>query len=110
VKATARALNPLAEEDARLLEAVARDGFAIAGFRNQDIRTLLHAADPEDATERKRQSAAVTRRLRLLVVHGLIRNVPRTHRYLLSSEGRRTLPALIAARQADATRLTQLAG
>jgi hypothetical protein len=106
----ARALNPLAEEDARLLEAVARGEFAIAGFRNRDIRPLLHGADPEDAAERKRQSAAVTRRLRLLVAHGLIRKVPRTHRYLLSSEGRRTLPALIAARQADATRLTQLAG
>jgi hypothetical protein len=106
----ARALNPLAEEDAALLESVARGEFAMSGFRNRDIRSLLHGAEPEEKTERKRQSAAVTRRLRLLVAHRLIRKVPHTHRYVLTSTGRRTLPALISARQADATRLAQLAG
>lgn len=106
----ARALNPLAEEDARLLEAVARGEFAISGFRNRDIRVLLYGADPREAAERKRQSSAVTRRLRLLAAHGLIRKVAHTHRYVLSSTGRRTLPALITARQADTTRLAQLAG
>lgn len=106
----ARALNPLAEGDAALLESVARGEFAISGFRNRDIRGLLYGAAPQDAAERKRQSSAVTRRLRLLVAHRLIRKVPHTHRYVLTSAGRRTLPALISARQADATRLAQLAG
>jgi hypothetical protein len=106
----ARALNPLATDDANLLEAVARGEFAISGFRNRDVRGLLFGAEPTDASERKRQSTAVTRRLRMLRAHGLIKKVPHTHRYVLTKTGRNTIPALIAARQADTTRLTQLAG
>lgn len=106
----ARALNPLAADDAALLEAVARGEFAISGFRNRDIRGRLFGAEPTDAAERKRQSTVVTRRLRMLRAHGLIKKVPHTHRYVLTKTGRETLPALIAARQADTTRLTQLAG
>jgi hypothetical protein len=33
-----RALNPLADEDVRLLEAVSRGDFLISGFRNRDLR------------------------------------------------------------------------
>jgi hypothetical protein len=106
----ARALNPLATDDARLLEAVARGEFMISGFRNRDIRGLLFGAEPTDRKEFKRQSTAVTRRLRMLRAHGLIKKVPHTHRYVLTKTGRQTLPALIAARQADTTQLAQLAG
>jgi len=106
----ARALNPLAADDARLLEAVARGEFAISGFRNRDIRSLLFGAEPADSVKRKCQSTSVTRQLRLLRLHGLIRKIPHTHRYVLTKTAQNTLPALIAARQADTNQLAQLAG
>lgn len=102
-----RALNPLAPPDASLLQAVSRGEFLLNGFRNRDLRALLYPPAPADHDPQadKRLSAAVTRKLRLLRAHGLIRKVPKTHRYMLSDKGRRTISALIAARQADTQRL-----
>ena len=104
----ARALNPLNEEDARLLEAVNRGEFAINGLRNRDLRKLLFG---EEATkeETRRQSAKVTRMLRMLRAHGVIRKVPKTHRYQITTKGRAQLMALLAARQANIEALTKAA-
>jgi hypothetical protein len=102
-----RALNPLAEADAALLAAVSRGEFALNGFRNRDLRPLLYGTRPVSPADVKRQSAAVTRRLRLLRAHGLIHKVAHTHRYVLSDSGRKGITALLAARQADAATLLQ---
>jgi hypothetical protein len=104
-----RALNPLAAEDAALLEAVSRHEFLINGLRNRDLRPLLYGPDPPDAAAKRRRSAAVTRKLRLLRAHGLIHKVAKTHRYLVSEAGRRIITALLAARNAHADQLTQCA-
>jgi hypothetical protein len=101
----ARALNPLADADARLLTAVSRGEFALNGFRNRDLRPLLFGDRPVEAVLAKRQSAAVTRQLRLLRAHHLIRKVARTHRYVLSALGQKVIAALLAARKADAATL-----
>lgn len=105
----ARAMNPLGAEDAKLLEAVARGEFVLNGFRNRDLRPLLYGAASTDAATLRRQSAAVTRQLRLLRAHGLIRKVPRTHRYMVSEKGRIAITALLAARQADTATLAKAA-
>jgi hypothetical protein len=104
----ARALNPLAAADAQLLEAVNRGEFAINGLRNRDLRVLLfgEAATPAEA---KRQSAKVTRLLRLLRAHGVIQKVAKTHRYQVTPTGRAQLTALLAARRASSEALTQAA-
>jgi hypothetical protein len=104
-----RALNPLAAEDAALLEAVSRHEFLINGLRNRDLRPLLYGPDPPDAAAKRRRSAAVTRKLRLLRAHGLIHKVAKTHRYMVSEAGRRIITALLAARNAHADQLTQCA-
>jgi hypothetical protein len=100
----ARALNPLAKADARLLEAVNRGEFAINGFRNRDLRNLLFAK-AKDGAQARQQSARVTRQLRLLRAHGLIHKVPKTHRYQLSPHGVDVINALLAARQASTAKL-----
>src|ERR1700682_4422799 len=97
----ARGLNPLAAADVRLLETVARGDFLIHGFRNRDLRPFLNGTQQVSASEQRRQSAAVTRQLRLLRAHGLIQKVSKTHRYLLTEKGQRSISALLAARQAD---------
>jgi hypothetical protein len=103
-----RALNPWSAKDARLLELINRGEFAINGFRNRDLRAMLH---PKKATqeEEKRRTGRITRHLRLLRAHGLIHKVPGTHRYVVSPKGRKLITALMTARQADVDALTKLA-
>ena len=98
-----RPLNPLAPEDVALLEAIGRGEDALNGFRNRDVRQRLYGDAP--AVERKRQSAKVTRLLRLLRGHGLIAKVPKTHRYQMTDQGRRCVTALLSARQATTQEL-----
>ena len=102
-----RALKPLGAEDARLLEAVSRGEFLVNGVRNRDLRPLLLDKVGSSAAERKRQTAAVTRQIRLLRAHGILRKVPKSHRYQVTATGRTLLTALAAARQADTKKLTQ---
>jgi hypothetical protein len=103
-----RALNPLGADDARLLEAVGRGEWLVAGFRNRDIRRALYG-EAADAATRRRQAGRVTRLLGLLRAHGLIKKVPRTHRYLLTVEGTSLIPALLAANNATLQQLTSAA-
>jgi hypothetical protein len=107
---SARALNPLADEDVALLEAINRGEFMMNGFRNRDLRSLLFAHAPASTPEEaKRQSAKVTRLLRLLRAHGVITKVPKTHRYQMSAAGRSKVTALLAARQANTDHLLNAA-
>jgi hypothetical protein len=103
-----RALRPFEADDARLLAAVTRGEFAIHGFRNRDLRTLLYGAC-DDPSQTKRQAGKITRQLRLLRAHGLIQKVSQTHRYALTDFGRTAITALQAAKQADTKKLVQLA-
>jgi hypothetical protein len=105
----ARALNPLSPDDARLLEAVGRGELTIGGLRNRDLRRCLFHDEGAPHEERRRRAAAVTRKLALLRAHRLVRKVPRTHRYLVTREGRTVLTALAAARNASTASLTRLA-
>ena len=102
-------INPLAPQDGALLRAIGRGEWAVTGFRNRDLCRCLYGAKPKDARCARRQSAAMSRRLRLLRAHGLIRKIPRTHRYSLSEQGRNLVTALVAAQQADTQKLTALA-
>jgi hypothetical protein len=104
-----RALQPLAAADGALLAAVARGEFAVNGFRNRDLRAILHGEVPSDPAIAKRQAARITRQLRLLRGHGLIRKIPRTHRYQLTISGRTTITAILVAQQTNIQHLAQLA-
>jgi hypothetical protein len=103
-----RALNPWGEKDAALLQAVSRGEYAINGLRNRDIRRQLWAKT-SSAQLQQRRAAAVTRQLRLLRAHGLLRKVSGTHRYVLTENGRKIVTALLSARQADVEQLSALA-
>ena len=100
-----RALQPLGR-DATLLRVLSRGQWTIAGFRNRDLRPLLYPSQPQDKRAVRRRSTAISRKLRLLRAHGLIRKLPHTHRYLLTESGRAVLTALVAAQEASAQKLT----
>ena len=103
-----RALNPWSEQDGALLEAISRGEFTINGLRNRDLQKLFYPGKHKPA-QRRRQSAAITRKLAWLRAHGLIRKVSGTHRYTLTQNGRRIITALLAARRADVDQLTRMA-
>jgi len=92
-----RALHLLATDDLRLLRVVGRGEFVVNGLRNRDVRGLLFGPAGADAAEAKRQSAVVTRKLRLLRAHGVIQKVAKTHRYQVTAYGRELIAALTAA-------------
>jgi hypothetical protein len=96
-----RALNLLAEKDLRLLRAVGQGEFLLNGLRNRDIRALMFDRDAKTDEEAKQQSGAVTRMLRLLRAHGIIRKVPSTHRYQVTEEGRELIAGLTTAYDAN---------
>ena len=105
-----RALNPYGPEDLALLKAVAQGEFNLNGFRNRDLVKLLFPSDQElTSTEKRCQSSAITRKLRLLRTHGLIKKVPKTHRYHLTAGGSKAITAVIAALHASSDSLIKLA-
>jgi hypothetical protein len=101
-----RALRIGDPTDLALLAAITRGEFATAGFRNRDLRPLLHPSKrPLAAGAARRLSARVSRQLRLLRAHGVIKKIPKTHRYQLTTRGRLLTAALFAARHATIHKL-----
>lgn len=103
-----RGLNPWSPKDARLLAAINRGEFALSGFRNRDLRQLLFPGK-QTAQKAKCHAGVITRQLRLLRAHGLIKKVTGSHRYQLTKTGQTLITALLAAQNADVGALTKLA-
>jgi hypothetical protein len=104
-----RALNPLATDDAALLRAVSDPKWELNGVRNRDVAEALYGEAPADPAARKRRSARVSRLLRLLRAHGILKKVPHTHRYLVCVQARAAMLAVLAARNANPDELTKRA-
>jgi hypothetical protein len=104
----ARALRPF-EDDRALLEAVSRGEFTLNGFRNRHLRTILFLQPLKTDQEKRRRSAWVSRKLRLLRAHGLIRKITGTHRYQLTSSGRKVISAILTALSSTVRQLTHIA-
>ena len=101
-----RALRTGDPDDVSLLAAVSHGEFAIAGFRNRDIRRLLRPEIAEaDVANVRRAAARVGRQLRMLRAHGIIMKIPKTHRYRLTPMGNQLTAALSAARNATIKQL-----
>lgn len=88
-----RALNPWAPHDALLLKTIANGNFLTNGFRNRDLRSVLHA-NATAPVELRRASAAISRRLALLKAHRLIRKVSGSNRYQLTARGQQITAAI----------------
>jgi hypothetical protein len=99
-----RALRPVSPEDARVFAVVMDGRYHLKGFTNAHLRRELlpHA---NDVQQQRRQSGRITRMLRLLRAHGLIRKVSQTRYYRVSDSGQRAMTAALRIREADVTRL-----
>jgi hypothetical protein len=103
-----RALEPTGK-DLALLNAIADPRFIIGGFCNKDLRTLLADDNRHIGKTEKQRSSMTTRSLRLLRDHGVIRRLPKSRRYQLTSRGRHLVTALQAALAASTEQLTAIA-
>jgi hypothetical protein len=80
---TWRGFNLFLKEDQRVLLAMVRGEFAIHGLSNQRLRTVLTG----------KTRGQISRLLRRLRMHGVLKRVAHSYRYYLSAIGRRLITA-----------------
>ncbi len=100
-----RALHPFSSEDGTLLKIVNQGDLMIQGISNQALRAALFPQGAVTVAETKRRSALVSRKLRLLRAHGILRKITGRNLYQVTDSGRRILSAVLIARQATAKQL-----
>jgi len=105
-----RALNPFGPHDFHLLRFLTQGQWTVNGLRNRDLAHWLDPnADSLSLPERTRLSSRASRLLGILRAHGLIRKVPRTHRYTVTHKGARIAALIIAASTIDGQTLVEKA-
>src|SRR5262249_36644549 len=100
-----RGLRPITEEEATVFEAILKGEHLVQGFRNKDLRRSFAAVDETDPVRRRRSSGRITRRLRLLRAHGLIRKVSKTSYYRITSKGHQVMTTALRIRALDVARI-----
>jgi hypothetical protein len=100
-----RALRPVSPQEAVVFAAVLKGEFLLKGFTNRDLREQLEPRPSPDPQERRRVSGRMTRRLRLLRAHGLIRKVSGTRYYRVTPKGQQIMTAALKLRDADVAKL-----
>ena len=93
-----RALRPYDPQDLLLFQAVTDGKFSISGFRNRDLQALLYNNSPDSQKQKRQRSSHVSRLLRILRAHHLVKKIPQTYRYLLTPKGAETLRAILSLR------------
>lgn len=96
-----RGLRPISPEESRLFEALMHGEHLLHGFTNRQLRAQLFRAPTTDLRELRRRSAYVTRRLRLLRAHGLIRKVGRERLYRITQRGHTVTTTALIFRKTD---------
>lgn len=76
-----RGINFFAEDDIKVIKAVSRGEFNVYGFQNKDIKTLLPG----------KNSGQISRLLKRLRLHGLIRKTAKSYKYYLTTLGKQVL-------------------
>jgi hypothetical protein len=82
-----RGLRPITAEEARFFSTILRGEHLVQGFRNKDLHGLHADHEKMDARERRRASGRITRLIRLLRAHGLVRKVAKTSYYRVTPKG-----------------------
>jgi hypothetical protein len=91
-----KGFNLLAEEDSSVLRALAQGEFVLSGFGNKDLRQLV-----------AKNSGQISRLLKRLRVHGLIKKVGQRYKYYLTEFGRQV--SLMALKLREMVIIPQLA-
>lgn len=84
-----KGFNLLAEEDTSLFRVLMRGEFFVSGFTNKDLRRHLVG----------KSSAQISRLLKRLRVHGLIKKIGRRYKYYLTQLGRQIILMILKLRE-----------
>ena len=103
-----RALDPTGKDRA-LLEALLDPAFCICGLSNRDLRDKLRDKTGYKGMTEKQLSAKMSRQIRLLRDHGLLRKIPRRKRYIVTQTGHEITLALAALLAASTKQLMVIA-
>ena len=96
-------------KDREFIQALSDPKFAVSGLTNKDLRQILRStAWAKNGTE-KQLSARISRHLRLMRDHGLIRKMPNQRRYLLTASGQTLTTAINAILAASTQQLVNIA-
>ena len=102
-----RALEPFGKDWA-LLEALNHGDFLIHGIRNRDLQAIVYGEPAATPQEKRRRSAAISRKLRMLRAHGIIHKVTGTHRYNVAPEARAMLLAILTSARTSLKQINAL--
>jgi hypothetical protein len=100
-----RPLRPIAPEDNELFGAVLRGEHLLDGFRNRDIRQTIAPGIKPRSRQGRAVISRITRYLGLLRAHGLIRKVPKTQRYRITTKGHQVMTTALRLREIDVTKI-----
>ena len=103
-----RALDPTGK-DRELLQSISDPAFRISGLTNKMLRQQLSNTGFGSGRTDKQLSAKISRHLRLLRVHGIIRKLPRQNRYQLTLKGVKLTNILNAFLDASTENLLKMA-
>jgi predicted transcriptional regulator len=103
-----RALDPTGK-DREILQLIADPAFRISGLTNKMLRQHLKNTKIADGCTDKQLSAKISRYLRLLRAHGIIRKLPRQNRYQLTVKGVRLSNLINAFLAASTEKLMKIA-
>jgi hypothetical protein len=99
----------LVGKDRDLLLSLSDPAFMISGVTNKIVRNLLSGTNFGSGRTDKQLSAKVSRHLKLLRFHGIIRKLPRQNRYQMTIKGMKLVNALNALLAASTENLLKMA-
>jgi hypothetical protein len=99
----------LVGKDRELLLSLSDPAFMISGVTNKMLRKRLSDKTFGSGRTDKQLSAKVSRHLKLLRVHGIIRKLPRQNRYQMTIKGMKLTKALSALLAASTENLLEMA-
>jgi len=94
-----RALRPIDPQEAKLFAVLTDGQFLLQGFRNAHLREKLFPAHRSTPEERHQAAGKVSRSLRLLRAHGLIRKVTGTFYYRVTKRGHQVMTTALKLRE-----------
>jgi hypothetical protein len=94
-----RALRPIDPHEARLFAVLTDGKFLLQGFRNADLREALYPPTTDDPQRCRKESGQISRQLRLLRAHGLIRKVSGTFYYRITKRGQHVMTTALRLRE-----------
>lgn len=102
-----RALDPTGK-DREILQTISDPAFRISGLTNKMLREKLCESPLLKNKKEKQNSAKISRYLRMLRLHGILRKLPKQNRYQLTDKGIQIITSLNALLAASTEQLMKM--